>query len=76
MNINGPILSSTSVGYICLTVAAIAYFTVMGFAGGKRVDPAETAAIAATCQAKGMVARHEVGGGYIRTFCEKPEEVK
>lgn len=74
MTINGPILSSQSVHSIA--VAAVLITALVSCNGEKTVDPAETAAIAATCQAKGLVARHEVGGGFIRTYCQKLEDVK
>lgn len=67
-----PVNSSTSVAYICMAAVAVAYFMF----GGKRVDTAETAAIASTCKEAGMVARLEVGDGKIVVFCQKPEEVK
>lgn len=72
MTIHGPILSSTAVGYICAAVVAC----VVLWPSQKTVDPTETAAIAATCQAKGLVARHEVGPGSIRTFCQRPEDAR
>ena len=72
---NRPIVS-TEGACAFATAACVITFIIVALGGKTQVDPAETAAIAATCQAKGLVARHEVGGGHIRTFCQRPEDIK
>ena len=63
-----PILSSTSVGYIVFGAVVITF--MLSGTSSRTVDPTETAAIARTCEAKGMTARLEVGNGSIKVFCE------
>lgn len=52
----------------------LAFFLLLTMCGGPSLDPAEVAAVSATCQAKGMVAKVDKHANTAQVYCEKVEE--